>query len=599
MQKEVKGVTKAIYSAVNRGKLIFAAAATRGSLQPRAYPACLPGVIAIHATDGYGNPAIFNPSPEEGDNFSVVGMGIKSEWEAQAVFISGTSLATAVAAGIAANILDFGRTHLNKGLDRPGLFYSYPGMRYLLRSMAPLRFQYHFISPWNIFRELSDDDIINPENAWDEVCEKLRNVITQLVALGLPSSLLDSTRIIGSSGPNLISVHEANGREMLEDDVPGQSGLQIKKGKSRKDVNRYIEYLNFLHQHQAIESHKLNDTSKVSSWLLDFLNIDAQVFEPLLKSRAFPRRIKVGVLDTGCDLSTGFFDAEHNHLDKQRITGEHWVDFLNDKIRGPVDEDGHGTKIATTLLMLLPRAEVFIGRVARKRADFSSPDIHETISTAILHAASSWEVDIITMSFGFSEVPSCIEKAIDEAVGPRMRNKRLLIFAAANNSGRNEPERFPASYLRSVISARGTYPNGGFVDDYNPDGSHAPLYGTLAVEVPCTHKWVTKERRPKVLTMSGCSIASPIMASIAATYLQYVLWKMDQLGDEDRRMSQSLHRLFEQDGMLALFSETTRNGGDRRFLAPWQLFEGKGIEKESIWQSRLVAAGSSLHQRVI
>ena len=51
------------------------------------------------------------------------------------------------------------------------------------------------------------------------------------------------------------------------------------------------------------------------------------------------------------------------------------MDFTRDpstQDRGPVDEheDLHGTCIASILLALLPRAEVFIGRIARIESDF-------------------------------------------------------------------------------------------------------------------------------------------------------------------------------------------------------------------------------------
>jgi hypothetical protein len=177
MRKEVKEVTRAIDLALKHGKLVFAAAANEGGLQPRAHPASLPGVICIHATDGYGTPATFNPNAEVGDNFSTAGVGIESEWAAKTVFKSGTSFATPVAAGIAASILDFARTHLTRELDNPKFLYSYRGMRHLLRSMAPMRYQYHFISPWNAFRELAVDDPAEPQRSREKVCEELRSFI--------------------------------------------------------------------------------------------------------------------------------------------------------------------------------------------------------------------------------------------------------------------------------------------------------------------------------------------------------------------------------------------------------------------------------------
>ncbi|KAK1763247.1 hypothetical protein QBC33DRAFT_480070 [Phialemonium atrogriseum] len=177
MKKEVPVVAEAISHALHRGKLIFAAAANEGGLQPRAYPASHPGVICIHASDGYGTPATFNPNPEVvGDNFSTVGTGIESEWNGQAVFKSGTSFATPVAAGIAANILEFAHTRLRKP-DGPEFLSSYRGMRALLACMAPERQKYHFISPWRVFPELTMDDPAEAGKEWEKVCEELRSFI--------------------------------------------------------------------------------------------------------------------------------------------------------------------------------------------------------------------------------------------------------------------------------------------------------------------------------------------------------------------------------------------------------------------------------------
>ncbi|EFY91869.1 Peptidase S8 [Metarhizium acridum CQMa 102] len=66
MEKKLEEVAQKIKSALDHRKLVFAAASNGGGLAPRASPACLPGVICIHATDGYGNPATFNSTPYYG-----------------------------------------------------------------------------------------------------------------------------------------------------------------------------------------------------------------------------------------------------------------------------------------------------------------------------------------------------------------------------------------------------------------------------------------------------------------------------------------------------------------------------------------------------
>jgi len=173
LKKNVSEVSDAIGLALERKKIVFAAAANEGGLEPRAYPASLPGVICIHASDGYGTPAEFNPTPESGDNFSTVGIAIDSAWKGKPVLRSGTSFATPVAAGIAANILEFARTHLTREDDNAQFLYSYRGMRHILLAMSPERSNYNFMSFWNVFPERD-----NPAEGLDEICKDLRKFIS-------------------------------------------------------------------------------------------------------------------------------------------------------------------------------------------------------------------------------------------------------------------------------------------------------------------------------------------------------------------------------------------------------------------------------------
>jgi hypothetical protein len=162
------------------------------------------------------------------------------------------------------------------------------------------------------------------------------------------------------------------------------------------------------------------------------------------------------------------------------------------------------------------------------------------------------------MSFGFREIQDVVEVALDDA------KSKMLFFAAANNDGLNQPELFPA-YHRSVISVRGTEYDGSFKQRYNPiayeDGLH---YGTLAVDVPCA--WPVSTR----LRMSGCSVATPVMAAIAAAVITFVD-RVDH-GNAPQRHKDSVRT---QEGILSIFRWMTENqkARDRRYLAPWQLYK--------------------------
>ncbi len=82
--------------------------------------------------------ALFNPVPLRDDNnFATLGVTIESMWQGQTVYKSGTSYATAVAAGIAANVLEYARQRpeLVRTAGQVSLCSSY-GMRAMFRLMS-------------------------------------------------------------------------------------------------------------------------------------------------------------------------------------------------------------------------------------------------------------------------------------------------------------------------------------------------------------------------------------------------------------------------------------------------------------------------------
>lgn len=173
-------------------------------------------------------------------------------------------------------------------------------------------------------------------------------------------------------------------------------------------------------------------------------------------------------------------------------------------------------------------------------------------------------VDIVSLSFGFAKSAPCIEEAI--AYAEKLKGGKVLFFAAANNQGLNQMEMFPA-LCESVIPIRGTRHDGSFIPAYNPTTwSHrrgTELYGTISEDVPCD--WVTGQ-----LVKSGCSVATPIVASIAAMIIWFVSCRTASFGNVVN--VQELIRT--RRGMLSVFSLMTQDQEQlRRYLAPWQLFK--------------------------
>jgi hypothetical protein len=152
------------------GKIVFAAAGNKGGNKQLAWPARKNGVIAIHATDWQGTAANLNPSSDEGKaNFATLGRDIKMQWffdtgEVKDCYISGTSFATPIAAGIAANILEFARYRLDLNTRRKDRLFSHDGMRKIFREMSTRRGDYHYVQPWTLWEEAYKGDWGNPKD---------------------------------------------------------------------------------------------------------------------------------------------------------------------------------------------------------------------------------------------------------------------------------------------------------------------------------------------------------------------------------------------------------------------------------------------------
>jgi hypothetical protein len=165
---------KAIKESFTAGRIAFAAASNYGGNSCRTYPAKAGTVFCIHASDGHGNPSGLDPTPIRGDyNFSTLGVAVPcGDTGGREIFKTGTSYATPVAAGLAANIIDLADWLAEAGeltSAQMKKLRSYEGMRSVFKLMAPSRRQdYDYVAPWNLWNGRVEERII-----WGKIREKL------------------------------------------------------------------------------------------------------------------------------------------------------------------------------------------------------------------------------------------------------------------------------------------------------------------------------------------------------------------------------------------------------------------------------------------
>ncbi|RSL44909.1 hypothetical protein CEP53_011014 [Fusarium sp. AF-6] len=144
--------------------VVIAAASNWGGNRHIAFPASSKGVICIHSTDGHGNPSKTNPTAQKGKDFAVLGMSIKSSIKGKnkkrtEVYISGTSYATAIGVGIAANVLEVAKGDSALWDGGKGKLCSSWGMSCVFKIMSEERAGYRNVMPWRLFDGRPEEDV--------------------------------------------------------------------------------------------------------------------------------------------------------------------------------------------------------------------------------------------------------------------------------------------------------------------------------------------------------------------------------------------------------------------------------------------------------
>lgn len=161
-----------IINAYRKQVILCAAASNDGIRRGVTFPANDMHVFCINASNGDGIPAPFTPPPRADNvNFSILGMNVLSTWptfananpnskqkkgvllndkklEGTAKYMSGTSMATPVAAALIANVFAYGRVNAARISSRQPL-KSWEGVRRLLKGMSKKGHHgYDTVVPW-------------------------------------------------------------------------------------------------------------------------------------------------------------------------------------------------------------------------------------------------------------------------------------------------------------------------------------------------------------------------------------------------------------------------------------------------------------------
>ncbi|GFF44406.1 uncharacterized protein PAC_01091 [Aspergillus udagawae] len=161
-------VYHAIQHAYQRDILIFAPASNEGANYGISYPAILKEVICIFSTDGDGNRSRFSPPPRKHRyNFATLGEAVQCLSSRYLLRDSrrqyGTSIAAAIAAGIAATILDYARQNLPMAAKDSVVrsLKTSEGMQAAFQLVSEEVNGYHYMIPWKLFNENKPKSFIN------------------------------------------------------------------------------------------------------------------------------------------------------------------------------------------------------------------------------------------------------------------------------------------------------------------------------------------------------------------------------------------------------------------------------------------------------
>jgi subtilisin family serine protease len=197
------------------------------------------------------------------------------------------------------------------------------------------------------------------------------------------------------------------------------------------------------------------------------------------------------------------------------------------------------------------------------------------VAQAIRYAVEVWNVDIISMSFGYESTVEVIDDALKFA-----GDSNVLLIAAASNVGGNtgRARRWPGT-RDNVLSMCATEGNGFEYKGNPPPRENGFNFATLGVMVPV---WTVPNGfdSSNQVYRSGTSISTPIAAAIAAAVIelirhteeQYVSQHLErERSDVRSRVNRAKKSALQASGMGKIFSLMAQKTGRYDYVQPTNL----------------------------
>jgi subtilisin family serine protease len=211
--------------------------------------------------------------------------------------------------------------------------------------------------------------------------------------------------------------------------------------------------------------------------------------------------VKIGVLDTGCDL-------DHPDLKSNLLPGINFVNPSSD----PWDDNSHGTHVSGIIAAenndigmvgVAPAAKIVPIKVLDRQGNGSLSDVAQGIRWAV----DVGGVDLICMSLGSASPVQEVRNSIKYA-----QSKGVVCFVAAGNAGLTKSIFYPANYPETIAIGsidenlgRSSFSNTGENLDFMAPGNK--IFSTVP------DNWYA--------VLSGTSMAAPFAVGVGALLLSH------------------------------------------------------------------------------